>query len=80
MQITIEKQTKIILEVADAAAVTMVETPDSMAITVNNRSDGWLKKAYNLLNGIFEAARRRKAQRKHVVEFNAVDFENLKKL
>lgn len=44
MKITIEKQIKIVLEVADAAAVTVVETPDSMAITVNNRSDGWLKK------------------------------------
>lgn len=60
MQITIEKQTKVILEVADAATVTVVDTPDSMAITVNNRSDGWLKKAYHLLNDVFDAARRRK--------------------
>ena len=60
MQITIEKQTTVILEVADAATVTVVDTPDSMAITVNNRSDGWLKKAYHLLNGVFDAARRRK--------------------
>ena len=70
MQITIEKQTKVILEVADAATVTVVDTPDSMAITVNNRSDGWFKKAYNLLNGVFEAARRRKAQRRWIVGFD----------
>lgn len=79
MKITIEKQIKIVLEVADAAAVTVVETPDSMAITVNNRSDGWgwLKKAYNLLNGVFEAARRRKAQRRWVVGFDKARTEKL---
>ena len=79
MKITIEKQTKIILEVADAA-VTVVETPDSMAITVNNQSDSWLKKMYHFLKGVLKVASRRKAQRKHVVEFDAADFENLKKL
>ena len=77
MKITIEKQIKIVLEVADAAAVTVVETPDSMAITVNNRSDGWLKKAYNLLNGVFEAARRRKAQRRWIVGFDEARAEKL---
>lgn len=77
MKITIEKQIKIVLEVADAAAVTVVETPDSMAITVNNRSDGRLKKAYNLLNGVFEAARRRKAQRRCVVGFDEARAEKL---
>lgn len=76
MKITIEKQTKIILEVADAA-VTVVETPDSMAITVNNRSDGWLKKAYSLLNGVFDAARRRKAQRRWIVGFDKARAEKL---
>ena len=80
MKITIEKQIKIVLEVADAAAVTVVETPDSMAITVNNRSDGWLKKAYHFFKGVLNAFRRRKAQRRHVIEFGAADFENLKKL
>ena len=80
MKITIEKQIKIVFEVADAAAVTVVETPDSMAITVNNHSDSWLKKAYHFFKGVLKAARRRKAQRKHVVEFDAADFENLKKL
>lgn len=80
MKITIEKQIKIVLEVADATAVTVVETPDSMAITVNNHSDGWLKKMYHFLKGVLKVASRRKAQRKHVVEFNAADFENLKKL
>lgn len=77
MKITIEKQIKIVLEVADASAVTVVETPDSMAITVNNRSDGWLKKAYNLLNGVFEAARRRKAQRRWIVGFDKARAEKL---
>lgn len=77
MKITIEKQIKIVLEVADATAVTVVETPDSMAITVNNRSDGWLKKAYNLLNGVFEAARRHKAQRRWVVGFDEARAEKL---
>ena len=77
MKITIEKQIKIVLEVADASAVTVVETPDSMAITVNNRSDGWLKKAYNLLHGVFEAARRCKAQRRWVVGFDEARAEKL---
>lgn len=77
MKITIEKQIKIILEVADAAAVTVVETPDSMAITVNNRSDGWLKKAYSLLNGVFDATRRRKAQRRWIVGFDKARAEKL---
>ena len=76
MKITIEKQIKIVLEVADAAAVTVVETPDSMAITVNNRSDGWLKKAYSLLNGVFDAARR-KAQRRWIVGFDKARAEKL---
>lgn len=80
MQITIEKQTKVILDVADAATVTVVDTPDSMAITVNNHSDSWLKKMYHFLKGVLKVASRRKAQRKHVVEFDAADFENLKKL
>ncbi|ATV37206.1 hypothetical protein CUB95_00790 [Prevotella intermedia] len=75
MKITIEKQIKIVLEVADASAVTVVETPDSMAITVNNQSDGWFKKAYNLLNGVFEAARRRKAQRRWIVGFDEARAE-----
>lgn len=77
MQITIEKQTKVILEVADAATVTVVDTPDSMAITVNNRSDGWLKKAYHLLNSVFDAARRRKAQRRWIVGFDEARAEKL---
>ncbi|MBF1495310.1 hypothetical protein [Prevotella pallens] len=77
MQITIEKQTKVILDVADAATVTVVDTPDSMAITVNNRSDGWLKKAYSLLNGVFDAARRRKAQRRWIVGFDKARAEKL---
>lgn len=77
MQITIEKQTKVILDVADAATVTVVDTPDSMAITVNNRSDGWLKKAYSLLNGVFDAARHRKAQRRWIVGFDKARAEKL---
>lgn len=77
MKITIEKQTKIVLEVADASAVTVIETPDSMAITVNNQSDDWLKKAYHLLDGVFEAARRRKAQRRWTVGFDEARAEEL---
>ncbi|KJJ86398.1 hypothetical protein M573_126002 [Prevotella intermedia ZT] len=77
MKITIEKQIKIVLEVADASAVTVVETPDSMAITVNNRSDGWLKKAYHFFKGVLKDARRRKAQRRWVVGFDEARAEKL---
>lgn len=77
MKITIEKQIKIVLEVADAAAVTVVETPDSMAITVNNHSDSWLKKAYHFFKGVLKAARRRKAQRRWVVGFDKARAEKL---
>ena len=77
MKITIEKQIKIVLEVADAAAVTVVETPDSMAITVNNHSDSWLKKAYHFFKGVLKAARRRKAQRRWIVGFDEARAEKL---
>lgn len=49
MKITFEKETKIVLEVEDAATVTFVETPESTAIMVNNHSDSWLKKMYHFL-------------------------------
>lgn len=80
MKITFEKETKIVLEVEDAATVTFVETPESTAIMVNNHSDSWLKKMYHFLKGVLKVASRRKVQRKHVVEFDAADFENFKKL
>lgn len=77
MKITFEKETKMVLEVEDAATVTFVETPESTAIMVNNRSDGWLKKVYHLLNGVFDAARRRKAQRRWIVGFDEARAEKL---
>ena len=75
MKITIERQIKIVLEVADAAAVAVVETPDSMAITVNNHSDSWLKKAYHFFKGVLKAARRRKVQRRWIVGFDEARAE-----
>lgn len=77
MKITFEKETKMVLEVEDAATVTFVETPESTAIMVNNHSDSWLKKMYHFLKGVLKVASRRKAQRRWIVGFDKARAEKL---
>lgn len=77
MKITFEKETKMVLEVEDAATVTFVETPESTAIMVNNHSDSWLKKMYHFLKGVLKVTSRRKAQRRWIVGFDKARAEKL---